>query len=104
MLLPFSNQLVRLARYIIKDSKDEKKKDSKRTLTGLDEILLNLAQFEHTSEFCCHNVFVFVVRVLFFVVRVEFDVVRNAEAYLEADQAEGDHAHQGEKAEDDPER
>ncbi len=40
MLLPFSNQLVRLARCIIKDSKDEKKKDSKRTLTGLDEILL----------------------------------------------------------------
>ena len=40
MLLPFSNQLVRLARYIIKDSKDEKKKDSKRTLTGLDDILL----------------------------------------------------------------
>lgn len=40
MLLPFSNQLVRLARCIIKDSKDEKKKDSKRTLTGLDDILL----------------------------------------------------------------
>ena len=40
ILLPFANKLVKLATVLVKDEKDEKEKDSKRNLTGLDEILL----------------------------------------------------------------
>lgn len=40
LLLPFSNQLVKLARIIVKDGKEEKEKDSKKSITGLDDILL----------------------------------------------------------------
>ena len=40
ILLPFANKLVKLATILVKDEKDEKEKDSKRNLTGLDEILL----------------------------------------------------------------
>jgi len=40
MLLPFSNQLVKLARIIVKDGKEEKEKDSKKSVPGLDDILL----------------------------------------------------------------
>ena len=40
ILLPFSSKLVKLAKWIIKDEEGEKERDTKRTLTGLDDILL----------------------------------------------------------------
>ncbi|MBR1824889.1 MAG: Na/Pi cotransporter family protein [Ruminococcus sp.] len=40
MFLPFTKQLVKLAHLVVKDGKEEKERDSKRTLTGLDDILL----------------------------------------------------------------
>ena len=40
ILLPFSSKLVKLAKWIIKVEEGEKERDTKRTLTGLDPILL----------------------------------------------------------------
>ena len=40
ILLPFSSKLDKLAKWIIKDEEGEKERDTKRTLTGLDDILL----------------------------------------------------------------